>query len=84
VDRQAIFQDVVEIIRSIDSRVNHEAFRLDDTAFHSYGIESLTLIRMAGGLEDRFGIIITDADAFTASSFQRLVDLVLGKLVSPG
>lgn len=81
-DRQNIFQDVVETIRSIDSQVNHEALRLDDTPFRSYGIESLTLIRLAARLEDRYEIRITDADAFAATSFQRLVDLLVGKLAA--
>jgi len=82
VDRQELFEEVVETIKALDSTVKPEEFRLDDKAFRSYGIDSLTLIRLAARLEDRYDIRISDADAFAASSFQRLVDLLLGKLMA--
>jgi len=82
VDRQELFEEVVETIKALDSTAKPKEFRLDDTAFRAYGIDSLTLIRLAARLEDRYDIRISDADAFAASSFQRLVDLLLGKLMA--
>jgi len=80
VDKHGIFREIVDLLRAMDIVVDSGAIRFDDTPFKAYGMDSLTQIRLAGEVEERFGIIITDSDAFTATSFTRLVDLVDRKL----
>src|SRR5262249_2539084 len=74
VDKHGIFREIVDLLRAMDIVVDSGAIRFDDTPFKAYGMDSLTQIRLAGEVEERFGIIITDSDAFTATSFAGVVD----------
>jgi acyl carrier protein len=80
VDKHGIFREIVDLLGTMDIVVDSGTIRFDDTPFKAYGMDSLTQIRLAGEVEERFGITITDSDAFTATSFTRLVDLVDHKL----
>jgi acyl carrier protein len=80
VDKQGIFTEIVDLLRAMDGNVNHRVIRFDDTPFKEYGIDSLTQIRLAAEVEERFDVVINDSDAFIATSFVRLVDLIEGKL----
>lgn len=79
-DRNGIFTEIIDLLCVVDDTVNSRAIRLDDTPFKAYGITSLTQIRLAAEVEERFGITISDSDAFVATSFTRLVDLVEQRL----
>jgi acyl carrier protein len=80
VDRHAIFTEIVDLLRAMNDGMSHRVIRFDDTPFKEYGIDSLTQIRLAAEIEERFEVAINDSDAFIATSFVRLVDLIEGKL----
>jgi acyl carrier protein len=76
VNAEQLFQEVLALL-------GRGEYRLDDTPFQAYGLDSMRLIRLAGAIEERFGIEVTDSEAFAATSFARLVALLERKLAVP-
>jgi acyl-CoA synthetase (AMP-forming)/AMP-acid ligase II/acyl carrier protein len=83
-NKDVIFEDLVDMLWSTSTGVECDTLRFDDTPFQQYGIGSRSLIRLVGRAEERFGIKIGDGDASVAFSFQRLVDLIEQKMTAAG
>jgi acyl-CoA synthetase (AMP-forming)/AMP-acid ligase II/acyl carrier protein len=78
--RDDVFRDLVSLIERSGRDVDTTKFVLDDEPFQTYGIDSLTLVRLIGDVERKFSIELKDSDAFAAFSFDRLVTLILERL----
>ncbi len=82
--KQEVFDDVVGILRSVNPKTDHAGARLDNTPLRSYGVDSLTLIRLAVAVEDRYGISLDDRDVVASVSFATPVDVITGQVVAVG
>ena len=81
-DREDVYAALVELVDDADDRVDGRRLPLDDTPLAEYGLDSLARIRLAGLVEDRFAIVITDSDAHAATSMRQLVDLIVRKVAT--
>lgn len=78
--REDVFRDLVDLIDSYGRDLDTSRLALDDVPFSAHGIDSLTMVRLVGGVEKRYDIELKDSDALVAYSFDRLVDLILDRL----
>lgn len=65
---------------TVDKQLEPRSIRFDETSLESYGVDSLKLVQLASAVEERYGIEISDADAFEATSVAQLVYLIERKL----
>lgn len=82
-DRQQIFGAVADLARGVEPRLAERAIGLDDTPLTAYGLTSLTLLQLVERVEARFGITISDGEAFAAGSMRALVELIERKVHAP-
>lgn len=83
-DRQHIFGTLVELACSVDRTLDGSAIRLDRTPFKAYGLASMAVLQLAGKIEDRFGIALSDTEVLLADSPLALVELVERKAEPAG
>ena len=75
-NRQHIFGTLVELACSVDQTLDGSAIRLDGTPLKAYGLTSMTVLQLAGKIEDRFGISLSDTEVLLADPPLALVELV--------
>ncbi|MCC3769316.1 phosphopantetheine-binding protein [Streptomyces sp. UNOC14_S4] len=78
--RREVFARLVETVSAVDDTVDVSRLRLDETPFHSYGLTSVTQLRVGARLAELFGIPFRDSDALLAMSPLGLVTLVERRL----
>ncbi len=78
-----IFGEIVDLFKR-KSNLDWKALRCDEKPMRFYGVDSLVLIKIVSGLEERFGVRIRDEEMVETGNFAKLVSLVESKLELSG
>ncbi|HEY6798698.1 MAG TPA: AMP-binding protein [Kineosporiaceae bacterium] len=78
--RDDVFRDLAGLLERVDANVDTARLALDDRPFSTFGINSMSLVRLVGEVERTFSIELEDSDVLLAYSFERLVALILDRL----
>ena len=79
-DHTHVRKTIISLLKEIDRDLDDKVLAGRDYLFREIGLDSLSMIRLVVTVEDRFGIRISEHEAYSASSIARLVDLVRGKV----
>ena len=79
-NKNLIFERLVETVSAVDEGVDPSVLRLDETPFLAYGLNSLSQLRVGVKLAELYGVPFEDSDSLLATSPLSLVTLVERRL----